>query len=132
MYKSCIPHVGQINCWLSLYNYLQCIISDCFSIDQHPSKPLISLVPITCTTYCFQGYGYCYADHHPFCFPSKSQTLFGIGAGPPMFLESIGSHLTLFKCNWILEIYCNVMNNTCMNVIIIAKPLTPEYKHWII
>ena len=104
----------------------------CFLIDQHPSKPLISLVPITCTTYCFQGYGHCYANHHPFCFPSKSQTLFGIGAGPPMFLESIGSHLTLFKCNWILEIYCNVMNNTCMNVIIIAKPLTPEYKHWII
>ena len=96
----------------------------CFLIDQHPSKPLISLVPITCTTYCFQGYGHCYANHHPFCFPSKSQTLFGIGAGPPMFLESIGSHLTLFKCNWMLEIYFNVMNNTCMNVIIIAKPDT--------
>ena len=25
------------------------------AIDQHPSKPLISLVPITYTTYCFQG-----------------------------------------------------------------------------
>ena len=25
------------------------------TIDLHPSKPLISLVPITCTTYCFQG-----------------------------------------------------------------------------
>ena len=25
-----------------------------FSIDLHPSKPLISLVPITCTTYCSQ------------------------------------------------------------------------------
>ena len=25
------------------------------SIDQQPSKPLILLVPITCTTYCFQG-----------------------------------------------------------------------------
>ena len=24
------------------------------AIDQHPSKPLISLVPITFTTYCFQ------------------------------------------------------------------------------
>ena len=34
----------------------------------HPSKPLISLVFITCTTYCF---------------PSQSQTLFGLGAGRP-------------------------------------------------
>ena len=25
------------------------------SIDRQPSKPLILLVPITCTTYCFQG-----------------------------------------------------------------------------
>ena len=36
----------------------------------HPSKPLISLVFITCTTYCF---------------PSQSQTLFGLGAGRPPF-----------------------------------------------
>ena len=26
-----------------------------YAIDLHPSKPIISLVPITCTTYCFQG-----------------------------------------------------------------------------
>ena len=31
------------------------------AIDQHPSKPLISLVPITCTTHCFQGWEHCYA-----------------------------------------------------------------------
>ena len=30
------------------------------AIDLHRSKPLISLVPITCTTYCFQGQGHCY------------------------------------------------------------------------
>ena len=28
---------------------------ECLDIDLHVSKPLISLVPITCTTYCFQG-----------------------------------------------------------------------------
>ena len=28
---------------------------ECLDIDLHESKPLISLVPITCTTYCFQG-----------------------------------------------------------------------------
>jgi len=26
-----------------------------FSVDLHGSKPLISLVPITCTVYCYQG-----------------------------------------------------------------------------
>ena len=30
------------------------------AIDLHASKPLISLGPITCTTYCFQGQGHCY------------------------------------------------------------------------
>ena len=30
---------------------------ECLDIDLHVSKPLISLVPITFTTYCFQGIG---------------------------------------------------------------------------
>ena len=51
-------------------------------IDPHPSKPFISLVPMTCTTYCFKGQGHCFVMHHPYCFSSQLQTL-GIGAGRP-------------------------------------------------
>ena len=49
-------------------------------IDLHPFKPLISLVPINCTTYCFQGQGPLLC-HHPYRFPSQSQNVLGIGAG---------------------------------------------------
>ena len=42
---------------------------ECLDIDLHVSKPLISLVPITCTTYCFQGYGHCYVTI-PIVFPA--------------------------------------------------------------
>ena len=40
------------------------------AIYLHPSKPLISLVPITCTTYCFQGQGHCYVTI-PIVFPAN-------------------------------------------------------------
>ena len=39
-------------------------------IDLPRSKPLISLVPITCTTYCFQGQGHCYVTI-PIVFPAN-------------------------------------------------------------
>ena len=40
------------------------------AIYLHPSKPLISLVFITCTTYYFQGQGHCYVTI-PIVFPAN-------------------------------------------------------------
>ena len=115
-------------------NYIQCIGSSVtmFSDWPAPFQTSYFIGPYNLHYLLFSRIWALLCRSPSLFFPSKSQTLFGIGTGPPMFLESIGSHLTLFKCNWMLEIYCNVMNNTCMNVVIIAKPLTPEYKHWII
>ena len=53
------------------------------AIDQHPAKILDSVVPITCTTYCFQGQGDFYVTI-PTNFPGQSKTFFGIGAGVPL------------------------------------------------
>ena len=41
-------------------------------IDLPLSKPLISLVPITYTTYCFQGQGHCYVTI-PIVFPANQK-----------------------------------------------------------
>ena len=41
-----------------------------YAVDLHPSKPIISLVPITCTTYCFQEKGHCYITI-PIVFPAN-------------------------------------------------------------
>ena len=55
--------------------FLHVVAADLFvlfpkAIDLPPSKPLISLVPITCTTYCFQGQGHCYITS-PIVFPAN-------------------------------------------------------------
>ena len=46
------------------------------TIDLNASKPLISLVPITSTTYCFQGQGHCYVTI-PIEIPCLEQVQFG-------------------------------------------------------
>ena len=52
-------------------------------VDLHASKPLISAIGAYNLHYLlFSGMG-ALLCHHPYCFPSQSQTLFGIGAGRP-------------------------------------------------
>ena len=49
-------------------------------VDLHASKPLISAIgPYNLHYLLFSGMG-ALLCHHPYCFPSQSQTLFGIGA----------------------------------------------------
>ena len=62
-------------------------------LDQHASEALISFVHITCTTYCFRRKGHC--CHHPYCFPSQSQTLFAIDATSPVKVKSVKSRIPL-------------------------------------
>ena len=63
-------------------------------LDQLPSKALISLVLITCTTYCFQGKGHCYVTM-PIFFPANQKTFFGIGAASPVKVKSVKSRIAL-------------------------------------
>ena len=52
-------------------------------VDLHASKPLISAIGAYNLHYLlFSGMG-ALLCHHPYCFPSQSQTLFAIGAGRP-------------------------------------------------
>ena len=52
-------------------------------VDLHASKPLISAIGGYNLHYLlFSGMG-ALLRHHPYCFPSQSQTLFGTGAGWP-------------------------------------------------
>ena len=52
-------------------------------VDLNASKPLISAIGAYNLHYLlFSGMG-ALLRHHPYCFPSQSQTLFGIGAGRP-------------------------------------------------
>ena len=52
-------------------------------VDLHVSKPLISVIgPYNLHYLLFSGMG-ALLCHHPYCFPSQSQTLFGIDAGRP-------------------------------------------------
>ena len=52
-------------------------------VDLHASKPLISAIGAYNLHYLlFSGMG-ALLRHHPYCFASQSQTLFGIGAGQP-------------------------------------------------
>ena len=52
-------------------------------VDLHASKPRISAIGAYNLHYLlFSGMG-ALLRHHPYCFASQSQTLFGIGAGRP-------------------------------------------------
>ena len=52
-------------------------------VDLHASKPRISAIgPYNLHYLLFSRMG-ALLCHHPYCFPSQSQTLFAIGAGRP-------------------------------------------------
>ena len=58
-------------------------------LDQHLSKALISLVPdLHYLLFSEKGALLC---HHPYCFPSQSQTFFAIGAASPVKVKSVKS-----------------------------------------
>ena len=52
-----------------------------YAIDLHPSKPII-IGPYNLHYLLFSLIG-ALLCHHPYCLPSQSQSLFGIGAGQP-------------------------------------------------
>ena len=54
----------------------------CSPIDLHTSKPLISLVPITCPTYYFQGKGHCYVTTPIVCPTNHKLRLEQVEIGP--------------------------------------------------
>ena len=84
-----------------------------FPIDLHPSKPLISLVPITCTTYCFQGYGHGYVTI-PIVFPANHKTfLEQVQVGPKfqvpfndLILEANEKQMKVFSQGLKPQFYC--------------------------
>ena len=62
-------------------------------LDQYPSKALISLVPdLHYLLFSEKGALLC---HHPYCFPSQSQTLFAIDATSPVKVKSVKSRIPL-------------------------------------
>ena len=62
-------------------------------LDQHPSNALISLVPdLHYLLFSEKGALLC---HHPYCFPSQSQTLFAIDATSPVKVKSVKSRIPL-------------------------------------
>ena len=62
-------------------------------LDQYPSKALISLVPdLHHLLFSEKGALLC---HHPYCFPSQSQTLFAIDAASPVKVKSVKSCIPL-------------------------------------
>ena len=66
--------------WTPMYITQRYTLYPQHAIELHEFKLLISLVLVTCTTYFFSGIG-ALLCHHPYCFPSQSETFFGIGAG---------------------------------------------------
>ena len=63
---------------------------------QHPSKPLYFIGPYDQHHLLVSGIG-ALLCHHLHCFPSQSQTLFGIGAGPLLIYNGVCIFATFLK-----------------------------------